>query len=69
MPVRTIGLGTSTSAEAKEYFSNLQTHEIDFMWDDKVRSEPVCNVIAARSRHSLSLTFLIRLLLSIRPTT
>lgn len=30
------GLGTSTSAEAKEYFSNLQTHEIDFMWDEKV---------------------------------
>ena len=30
------GLGTSTSAEAKEYFSNLQTHEIDFTWDNKV---------------------------------
>ena len=29
------GLGTSTSAEAKEYFSNLQTHEIDFRWDEK----------------------------------
>eukprot|EP01041_Mallomonas_annulata_P004201 gene4201-8354_t len=28
------GLGTSTSAEAKEYFSNLQTHEIDFVWDE-----------------------------------
>ena len=30
-----IGLGTSTSAEAKEYFSNLQTHEIDFEWDER----------------------------------
>ena len=29
------GLGTSTSAEAKEYFSNLQTHEIDFRWDER----------------------------------
>jgi DNA topoisomerase-2 len=28
------GLGTSTAAEAKEYFSNLQTHELDFAWDD-----------------------------------
>lgn len=27
------GLGTSTSAEAKEYFSNLATHEINFAWD------------------------------------
>jgi DNA topoisomerase-2 len=27
------GLGTSTAAEAKEYFSNLPTHEIDFEWD------------------------------------
>ena len=26
------GLGTSTSAEAKEYFSHLNTHEIDFSW-------------------------------------
>ncbi len=28
------GLGTSTAAEAKEYFSDLATHEIDFEWDD-----------------------------------
>lgn len=28
------GLGTSTSAEAKEYFSNLATHEIDFSWSE-----------------------------------
>lgn len=28
------GLGTSTAAEAKEYFSNLGTHEIAFRWDD-----------------------------------
>lgn len=28
------GLGTSTSAEAKEYFSNLETHQIDFEWDE-----------------------------------
>lgn len=29
------GLGTSTAAEAKEYFSDLPTHVIDFMWDEK----------------------------------
>ena len=27
------GLGTSTAAEAKEYFSHLETHKIDFEWD------------------------------------
>ncbi|KAJ1436418.1 DNA topoisomerase [Ochromonadaceae sp. CCMP2298] len=27
------GLGTSTAAEAKEYFRNLQRHQIDFQWD------------------------------------
>ena len=26
------GLGTSTSAEAKDYFSNLPKHEVDFQW-------------------------------------
>ena len=29
------GLGTSTAAEAKDYFSNLQTHEVTFQYDDK----------------------------------
>ncbi|CAE7635758.1 top2, partial [Symbiodinium sp. KB8] len=29
------GLGTSTSAEAKEYFSNLETHMIDFCYNDE----------------------------------
>jgi DNA topoisomerase-2 len=28
------GLGTSTSAEAKEYFSHLETHEVHFKWDE-----------------------------------
>lgn len=28
------GLGTNTSAEAKEYFNNLDTHVIDFEWVD-----------------------------------
>lgn len=28
------GLGTSTAAEAKEYFSDLATHEIDFAWGE-----------------------------------
>lgn len=27
------GLGTSTSSEAKDYFSNLPTHEINFDWE------------------------------------
>ena len=26
------GLGSSPSAEAKEYFSDLNTHQIDFSW-------------------------------------
>ncbi len=29
------GLGTSTAAEAKEYFSNLDIHERSFEWDDR----------------------------------
>lgn len=29
------GLGTSTAAEAKEYFSDLATHEIDFEWSER----------------------------------
>lgn len=29
------GLGTSTAAEAKDYFSNLGTHEVAFRWDDQ----------------------------------
>lgn len=28
------GLGTSTAAEAKDYFSNLATHELDFSWEE-----------------------------------
>lgn len=36
-PVRTVlqyykGLGTSTAQEAKEYFSDLGTHRINFIW-------------------------------------
>jgi DNA topoisomerase-2 len=29
------GLGTSTSQEAKQYFSNLTTHKLPFQWDDQ----------------------------------
>ena len=29
------GLGTSTSEEAKEYFSNLDKHLLSFIWDNK----------------------------------
>jgi DNA topoisomerase-2 len=42
------GLGTSTSAEAKEYFSNLQTHELDFKWDDK--ADDVIDMAFAKKR-------------------
>jgi DNA topoisomerase-2 len=28
------GLGTSTAAEAKEYFSDLATHQLNFQWDE-----------------------------------
>ena len=33
------GLGTSTSAEAKEYFSHLETHEINFAWDNRAADQ------------------------------
>jgi DNA topoisomerase-2 len=33
------GLGTSTSKEAKEYFSNLQTHVKDFSWQHDASSD------------------------------
>jgi hypothetical protein len=29
------GLGTSSAAEAREYFSALETHMIDYVWDDR----------------------------------
>jgi len=29
------GLGTSTSKEGKEYFSNIEEHGMDFLWDNK----------------------------------
>jgi len=42
------GLGTSTAAEAKEYFSNLSTHEIDFEWDE--RANDVIDMAFAKKR-------------------
>jgi len=42
------GLGTSTSAEAKEYFSHLETHEIDFAWD--ARADDVIDMAFAKKR-------------------
>lgn len=42
------GLGTSTSAEAKEYFSHLETHEIDFAWDPK--ADDVIDMAFAKKR-------------------
>jgi len=30
------GLGTSTAAEAKEYFSDIYHHKIDFVWGNEV---------------------------------
>lgn len=35
------GLGTSTAAEAKEYFSAIDTHRIDFVWSGKKDGELV----------------------------
>lgn len=35
------GLGTSTSAEAKEYFSDLETHRLEFHWNSKKDGELV----------------------------
>ncbi|CAL5330796.1 unnamed protein product [Camellia sinensis] len=35
------GLGTSTSKEGKEYFSNLQMHKKDFMWVDEQDGEAI----------------------------
>lgn len=38
------GLGTSTSAEAKQYFSDLATHRLSFEWN-KVKHEETCDDI------------------------
>eukprot|EP01132_Coremiostelium_polycephalum_P007475 gene7475-9185_t len=47
------GLGTNTSAEAKDYFSNLQEHVIDFKWtpdtDDLVAMAFAKNLVERRS--------------------
>ncbi|RYG66342.1 hypothetical protein EON64_09990, partial [archaeon] len=42
------GLGTSSAAEAKEYFSNLDTHELDFTWDD--RADDLIDMAFAKKR-------------------
>ena len=42
------GLGTSTAAEAKEYFSHLETHEINFAWDP--RADDVIDMAFAKKR-------------------
>lgn len=42
------GLGTSTASEAKEYFSNLQTHEVTFSYDD--RAEDCIELAFAKKR-------------------
>jgi DNA topoisomerase-2 len=42
------GLGTSTAAEAKDYFSNLPVHEIDFEWDAK--ADDVIDMAFAKKR-------------------
>ena len=42
------GLGTSTAAEAKEYFSNLQIHEVNFKWDAK--ADDVIDMAFAKKR-------------------
>ena len=43
-----LGLGTSTSAEAKEYFSHLETHELDFEWDP--RADDMIDMAFAKKR-------------------
>jgi DNA topoisomerase-2 len=42
------GLGTSTAAEAKEYFSHLNTHQIDFKWDS--RADDMVDMAFAKKR-------------------
>jgi DNA topoisomerase-2 len=42
------GLGTSTSAEAKEYFSNLDIHQIDFHWNQQ--TDNVLDLAFAKKR-------------------
>ena len=37
------GLGTSTSVEAKQYFSNLPLHELTFTWSGPERRAPRTN--------------------------
>jgi DNA topoisomerase-2 len=42
------GLGTSTSAEAKEYFSHLNTHQVAFQWD--VQADDMVDMAFAKKR-------------------
>lgn len=44
------GLGTSTSAEAKQYFSDLPMHRLDFAWDKAHSCETADNIEMAFSK-------------------
>ncbi len=44
------GLGTSTAKEAKEYFTRLDKHRIDFEWSDDVRDTDLIDMAFAKKR-------------------
>ncbi|OMJ76839.1 hypothetical protein SteCoe_23685 [Stentor coeruleus] len=44
------GLGTSTSKEAQEYFSNLDRHRIEFIWRDDVLDEDAIDLAFNKKR-------------------
>ncbi|CAG9316989.1 unnamed protein product [Blepharisma stoltei] len=44
------GLGTSTSKEAKEYFSNLGKHQIDFSWENDTRESDAIDMAFSKAR-------------------
>lgn len=44
------GLGTSTSKEAQEYFSNLERHRIEFTWNDDLNDDDAINLAFNKKR-------------------
>lgn len=44
------GLGTSTSKEAQEYFSNLERHRIEFIWKDDTIDEDAIDLAFNKKR-------------------
>jgi DNA topoisomerase-2 len=44
------GLGTSTAKEAKEYFAKIDTHQLDFEWQDDARDNDLIDMAFSKKR-------------------